>query len=59
MEGYITMSNKELDRLKVLQMILEKRLKQKESASQLNVNVRQIKRLYKKLREKGVEGILP
>jgi Trp operon repressor len=58
MEGYIIMSNKELDRLEVLQKVLEKRLKQRDAASQLNLSIRQIKRLSKKLRDKGAQGIV-
>jgi transposase len=58
MEGYIIMSNKELDRLEVLQKVLDKRLKQREAASQLNLSIRQIKRLCKKLRDEGAQGIV-
>ena len=44
MKGHITMSNKELDRLKVLQRVLDKQLKQIEAAEQLDLSIRQIKR---------------
>jgi transposase len=58
MEDHITMSNKELDRLEVLQKVLEKRLKQKEAASQLNLGIRQIKRLCKRLKKQGPKGLV-
>ena len=58
MEDYITMSNKELDRLEVLQKVLEKRLKQKEAASQLNLSIRQIKRLCERLKKQGPKGLV-
>ena len=58
MEGYITMSNKELDRLKVLQKVLDKHLKQREAADQLNLSVRQTKRLCKRLKEQGPKGLV-
>lgn len=45
MEGYITMSNKEIDRFKVLQKMLDPQLLQKEATTQLGLSVRQLKRL--------------
>ena len=58
MEEHITMSNKELDRLKVLQKVLDKRLRQIEAADQLDLSTRQIKRLCKRLRENGPKGLV-
>ena len=58
MEDYITLINNELDTPKVLQKVLEKRLKQKEAASQLNLGIRQIKRLFKRLKKQGPKGLV-
>jgi len=52
------MINKELDRLEILQKILEKRLKQKEAAFQLNLAIRQIERLCKRLKKQGPKGLV-
>lgn len=58
MEGYLIMSNKELDRLKVIQKALDKRLKQREASEQLHLSLRQIKRLCKKLKKAGPKGLI-
>ena len=58
MKRYIIMSNKELDRLEVIQKVHDRRLKQKEAAIQLNLSLRQIKRLCKGYRQNGPEGLI-
>jgi len=52
------MSNREIDRLKVIQEVLEKRLKQKQAAEQLNLSTRQIIRLRKRVEREGNKGII-
>jgi len=58
MEDLLTMSNRETDRLRVIHGVLEKRLKQKHAAQQLNLSTRQIRRLCKRIRREGNKGII-
>jgi transposase len=57
-EGELTMSRKERDRLKVVEAVREKRLKQEEAAQQLKLSVRQVKRLVRAHREEGAAGLV-
>jgi transposase len=57
-EGELTMSRKERDRLKVVEAVREKRLKQGEAAQQLGLSVRQVKRLVRAHREEGAAGLV-
>ena len=52
------MSPKELSRLEVMQRLAEKRMSQKEAAEDLELSERQVKRLWKRYREKGVGGLV-
>lgn len=54
----LPMSVKEIDRLKVMQQLDEKRMSQKEAGRILNVGVRQIKRLLKAYRKQGAAGLI-
>jgi len=54
----LTMSNREITRLEVMQRLKEKRLKQKEAAGMLGLSVRQVKRLYRSYRKKGAQGLV-
>lgn len=47
----ITMSDKELDRLKILQDVLERRLRQCDAATLLNLTPRQVRRQLKRLEQ--------
>ncbi|MEW6687395.1 MAG: ISNCY family transposase, partial [Candidatus Edwardsbacteria bacterium] len=58
MEEYLTMSNREIDRLRVIKNVLDKRLTWKEAATQLFLSDRQIGRLVKKVKEEGSKGII-
>ena len=53
MKGHLIMSLKELDRLKVLEQVKQKMLKQKQAADLLNLTDRNIRRLVKILDNKG------
>ncbi len=46
MDGLLTMSKTELNRLKVMQRLEEKSLKQKKAAEMLGVSERYIRRLF-------------
>jgi len=48
--GYLTMSRKELNRLEILNRVLERRLTQTKAAEQLGLSLRQVERLCGKLR---------
>jgi transposase len=54
----IKMSNRELNKLEIMQRLESKRLKQKEAAKILGKSTRQIKRMYKAYRENGVKGLV-
>jgi len=58
MDELLTMSNRELTRLEVMQRIKAKRLTQKEAARALNLSVRQIKRLYQAYKADGAKGLI-
>jgi transposase len=58
MDKLITMSTKELTRLEVMQRLSEKRLSQKEAANLLGLSIRQVKRLYRKYRKEGAQGLV-
>ena len=47
MKDIITMSNKELHRIEILQKLIDKRLVEPEAAKQLDLSIRQIRRLKK------------
>ncbi|MGX9517269.1 ISNCY family transposase [Vibrio mediterranei] len=51
------MSDKELDRLKVLQDVLERRLRQCDAAKMLNLTPRQVRRQLKRLEQSGPAGL--
>ena len=54
----LTMSTKELSRVEVMGRLKEKRLTQKEAGRMLGIGERQVKRLWKRYREKGVSGLV-
>jgi hypothetical protein len=52
------MSHQEIDRLKIIQQINSRQITQKEAAVQLQLTVRQVKRLAKRFRDNGAEGLI-
>ena len=54
----ITMSHKEVDRLSVMQELDSKLIKQKAAAEQLDISIRQVKRILRKYRQKGASGLI-
>ena len=54
----ITMTQKELKRLHIIKQVLEKRLRQIEAAELLDLSSRQIRRIVKRVGEKGNKGII-
>lgn len=58
MSDILQMSKKELSRAQVLRQLDEGRIKQRHAAKQLNLSIRQIKRLLKAYRHSGAEGLI-
>jgi hypothetical protein len=56
--GLLTMSTKEIDKLKVIQDVLEKRIKQRHAAVLLKLSTRQVRRLCGRVRRQGAKGLL-
>jgi len=54
----ISMSMRELKRLHVIQKVIEKGIKQKKAAQLLNLSIRQIKRLVKRIRKEDEKGMI-
>ncbi len=57
MDELLTISNRELTRLEVMQRLKDKRLAQKEAAQLLGISIRQVKRLWQAYRKKGARGL--
>lgn len=57
-ELLITMSQKELSRLEVMQLIKDRRLTQIQAVNILHVNLRHVKRLYKQYKKDGASGLI-
>lgn len=58
MDGHLTMSNREIDKLKVIQNTIDGRFKQAEAAKMLNISDRQVRRLCAKIRKDGNRGVI-
>ncbi len=54
----ITLSMRELDRVSVIEAVVDKRLRQRQAAQQLGLSVRQIKRLVRRYRVAGPQGLV-
>ncbi|MEQ1637764.1 MAG: helix-turn-helix domain-containing protein [Methylococcales bacterium] len=52
------MSNKELHRVEILQKLIDKRLVGPEAAKQLDLSVRQVRRLKKASQADGAKGVV-
>ena len=58
MEGILTMSQKEIDRLQIIKKIEGKEIKVEEGAEILSISSRQTYRLLKRIKEEGSKGII-
>jgi len=58
MEQTLTMSNREIDRLGVINNVIARKLTRNEAGAQLDLSERQIGRLCKKVRKRGNAGII-
>ena len=57
-EGVLRVTNGELRKLKVIEQVIEKKIKQKKAGKLLDLSVRQIIRLVKKIRREGAKGVI-
>lgn len=57
-EGVIQVKTKELKRLKVIEQVIEKKIKQKQAGALLRLSVRQIRRLIQQVRKDGLKGLI-
>ena len=55
--GIITMSTKELSRLGVIEKVAQKELTQRQGALQLNLSIRQVRRLVQRYHQEGPSGL--
>jgi len=58
MDGTLAMTQRERDRLRMVEAIESKRLTQSEVSVQLGISVRQVKRLVRRVREQGAKGLV-
>ena len=58
MEERLTMTNRELDKLRVIHQVLEHKLRWREAAEQVRLSTRQIARLCVRVRTEGNKGLL-
>ncbi|MFZ2096422.1 MAG: ISNCY family transposase [Anaerolineales bacterium] len=58
MDRLLTMSNREITRLEVMQRLNDKRLRQQEASRMLDISVRQIKRLFRAYKDQGPPGLI-
>jgi len=52
------MSHQEIDRLKIVQQIEARQITQQDAASQLQLTVRQVRRLVRRYKDNGAEGLI-
>ena len=58
MEELLTMTTREIDRLRIIRQVLEHKLKWHEAAEQLRLSVRQIARVCVRVHTDGNKGII-
>lgn len=54
----LAMSYQEIDRVGIVELVEAKKLSQIEGSKQLNISTRQMRRLQKRYREEGIEGLV-
>ncbi|MBU1683681.1 ISNCY family transposase [Patescibacteria group bacterium] len=58
MGGQIIMSQKELDRISIIEKLIAKRIKQKHAAKELSISIRQVQRIMKEYKRQGAKGLI-
>lgn len=56
-KGDVTLSRREVDRLRIMEALEGRRLQQSDAARQLGISTRQVKRLLSRYREAGAAGL--
>ena len=57
-KGYVTMSQREVGRLEVIRSVATRQLRQADAAQQLDLSIRQVKRLVQRYRRSGAAGLV-
>lgn len=57
LEGFLIMNTKEINRLSIIEKVIDKKLTQLIAAEHLGLTVRQVKRLVKRYRQDGPKGL--
>jgi hypothetical protein len=57
-EGAFFVKTREIKRLKVLEQVIEKKIKQKQAGALLKLSVRQIRRLVTEVKKHGIKGLI-
>ena len=58
MTGLFQMRTKEVDKYHVIKQVISKKIKQTEAADELNISTRQVRRLIKRVKAEGINGII-
>lgn len=58
MSAILSLTKKELSRVQVLEQLKAKQIKQRQAAAQLNLSLRQVKRLVRAFRRRGVKALI-
>jgi transposase-like protein len=58
MEGMLTMSQKEVDRLSIIKQVIAKKITTRESSAMLNMSERHVFRIMSRVRQEGSKGII-
>lgn len=58
MKGYIIMSDKEVSRISIVGKLIKKEIKQKQAARILGLSERQVRRLKRRYKKEGTEGLV-
>ena len=58
MNGHLTLSMKELDRLQLMNRVAERRLTQRHAAELLRLSERQVRRLFRAYQKEGAQGLV-
>jgi len=58
MSGYIVMSSKELERVRITEKLMTKQITEKEASRDLRISIRQVRRLKHKYAHQGASGLI-
>ena len=58
MKGMVTMSQKEVKRVGIIQEVIKKKLRQVRAAEVLSLSIRQVRRIVKRYRVEGEKGLV-